>query len=167
MDPIAALGFYLLGLITGASGVVALTIFIGKRALDRRKEEKTNRPTQASISDRMQRVKDITEEQLVLSQQADGPQKNSLDGKYKNGIIRQIKALDEEKNNILSSILSDGHDPELTTIDGQGVVSQMKLSEYMAYMGIKMEPKTKPKSTQIGKFTVVRGGKDDGGETTH
>ena len=64
MDPISALSFYLLGVITGASGIIALTIYIGKRALDKRKKETGER---TSISDRMKRVKDITEEQLDLA----------------------------------------------------------------------------------------------------
>lgn len=123
----------------------------------------------ASLQERMKRVKEITNEQLDLNRQVDGPQKNGLDGKHKNGLINKMKRLDEEKNDILRSILLDGYDPELTTMDTSGVVTYMKLSEYMALMGIKMEPK-KPKSStsRVGKFTVVKGGKDDSGNnTTH
>jgi hypothetical protein len=116
----------------------------------------------------MKRVKEITGEQVDLARRADGPQKNSLDGKYKNGIIAQMKKLDEEKHEVLKSILADGHDPELTTMDETGVVTKMKLSEYMAYLGISVTPKQKPQSKNVGKFTVYKGGKDDGGNnTTH
>lgn len=170
MELVILLAFFVLGVIFGALGMVVLTVYIGMRGINKRKEETTKSKSKNSINDRMKRVKDITVEQMELSQHADGPQKNGLDGKYKNGIIRQIKQLDEEKNQLLVSILEDGHDPDLTTMDSSGVVTQMKLSEYMAYMGIKMPPKKieePPKTQTIGKFTVVKGGKDDGGNTTH
>lgn len=169
MELVTLFAFFVLGMISGACGVVALTLHIGLRSAKRRKEEAEN-PKKLTVDERMKRVKELTQEQLLLAQQADGPQKNGLDGKYKNGINRQIKQLDEEKNNILISLIEDGHDLEITTMDSSGIVSKMKLSEYMAYMGIKMQPKKSveaPKTERIGKFTVVKGGKDDGGNTTH
>jgi hypothetical protein len=167
-----ALSYFALGFIVGTIATISLAFYFEARTLKKLKEETGNTKKQPRYLNRMKRIKDITDEQLELAQQADGPQKNGLDGKYKNNLNRQIKALDEEKNNILISILEDGHDPELTTMDSSGVVTKMKLSEYMAYMGIKMPPKSPPKETQskierIGKFTVVKGGKDDGGDTTH
>lgn len=161
------LASFVLGMITGAAGIVSLTFYLGKRALDKKKAEVEQNTKKLSVSDRMKRVKDITAEQLDLARRADGPQKNSLDGKYKNGLIREMKRLDEEKNAVLKSILADGHDPELTTMDETGVVTKMLLSEYMAHMGIKMDPKpVKPQVEQVGKFTVIRGGRDDGGNNT-
>lgn len=174
MELLIIMGFYTLGLITGAIGMITLTIYVGKRALAKEKTKigltaVPSKPKQ-TVNERMKRIKDITDEQLEMMQSIDGPQKNGLDGKYKNGINSQIKLLDEEKNELLCSILEDGHDPEITTMDGSGIVSRMLLSEYMAYMGIKMAPKKTietPKTERIGKFTVVKGGKDDGGNTTH
>lgn len=170
MDGVILLGFYVLGLISGVIGTISLTIYIGTRAVKKRKEEQAN-PKKMSVSDRMKRVKELQGEQLELAQRADGPQKNGLDGKYKNGLNGEIKRIEEEKTAILVSIIEDGHDPELTTMDASGVVTQMKLSEYMAYLGIKMQSKKSaaatPKTERIGKFTVVKGGKDDGGNTTH
>lgn len=156
---------FLLGAIFGYAVSILHMLYLGFRAMNKTLEKTT------SVSERMKRVKEITNEQLELSRQVDGPQKNGLDGKFKNNKISQMKALDEEKNNILRSIILDGNDPEITTVDTSGVVSKMKLSEYMAYMGITMEPK-KDKSPgvtaeKVGRFTVVKGGKDDGGETTH
>lgn len=162
---------FIMGFLLGLGSVLAFVMHVGNQGLKKKKAELQEKVKKAeSIDARMKRVKEITAEQVELASRADGPQKNSLDGKYKNGIIKEMKRLDEEKNTILKSILSDGHDPELTTIDEAGVVSRMKLSEYMAYMGIKMDP-PKQKTTkveQIGKFTVIRGGRDDGGDnTTH
>ncbi len=169
---IEVVGAFVLGFLLGIGCVLGAVFHLGSKSLEKKKAELKEKVKKAeSLESRMKRVKEITNEQVELAQRADGPQKNSLDGKYKNGIIREMKRLDEEKNDILKSILTDGHDPELTTIDEAGVVSRMKLSEYMAYMGIKMDPpkSQQPKVEQVGKFTVIRGGRDDGGgnNTTH
>lgn len=175
MEPVTALAFFVLGFISGGCGVIALTVYIGTRSLKKKAAAvgEVAAPKKPSINARMKRVKEITQEQLDLSDRASGPQKNALDGKYKNGLIGQLKQLDDEKNEILISILKDGVDPELTTMDGAGVVTKMLLSEYMAYMGIGVPQKTDPKQgptkvERMGKFTVHKGGKDDGGgNTTH
>lgn len=169
MDLIA---FFLVGMICGLILAVGIVLYLGKRVLQKKTQEVSSK---LSISDRMKRVKEISTEQLELAMRADGPQKNSLDGKYKNSMIGRLKALEEEKNDLLRSIIADGHDPELTTMNESGVVEKMKLSEYMAYMGISMttnkqpeQPKvSKPRTEQIGKFTVIRGGKDGGNDNSN
>ena len=167
------LGAFLLGLLVGVGGMVGFIIRVGAKGLAEKKAKlEVAKKKVESAEARMKRIKDITKEQLELAGRADGPQKNSLDGKYKNGLIGQIKKLSEERDDIMRSLLKDNYDPELTTVDETGVVTKMKLSEYMAYMGIKMDKPVPPKATktseQIGKFTVIRGGRDDdGGETTH
>ncbi len=165
MEILTVLAFFLLGMISGACLTIATTVLIGKRLMN--KDSTKKRPE--TVNERMKKVKAITEEQLDLQSGAQGPQKNSLHGRYKNGLIGRIKELEEQKNDILRSILADGFDPEITVMDGSGVVSTIKLSEFMAQNGITMPPKPAPTSTkQVGKFTVHRGGKDDGGgETVH
>lgn len=163
--------FFLFGFLAGSATMITFLMHLGRKSEIKGLKEKIAKKD--SINGRLKRVKEITAEQLNLQGHASGPQKNALHGRHKNGIIGQIKALEEEKDNILRSILKDGHDPELTTMDETGTVHQMKLSEYMVYMGITMEPKEEvkpqePKAKQLGKFTVHKGGKDDGGgETTH
>lgn len=164
MEVATLLAFYILGLLTGAVGAITFTIYMGKRLMDKRQDEGKK---VESIGSRMKRVKDLTTEQLDLQGQVSGPQKNALHGKYKNGLIGRIKELEEQKTEILKSIITDGFDPELTVMDNAGVVSTIKLSEYLAQTGITIPPKNpSPSTKQIGKFTVHKGGKDDGG-TTH
>jgi hypothetical protein len=168
IDMFILTAFFILGFLVGAASMMYFVIYVGKRLSSKDKP---------SLEDRMKRVKAIADEQVELSRRADGPQKNSLDGKYKNSLISQMKILDEEKNSILQSILSDGHDPRLKTIDGNGVITEMKLSEFMATMGyVTQKPTTPPPAAKpsgperMGKFTVYRGGKDDedgGNNTTH
>lgn len=170
MEIAALLAFYVLGILTGVVGMVILTLYLGKRSLDKRKAEgESSSKKVESVSSRMKKVKELTNEQLDLYSQASGPQKNALHGRYKNGLNGRIKELEEEKSSILKSILADGFDPEITTVDQAGVVTTTKLSAFMAESGITVEPKkTEPTPTkQVGKFTVHRGGKDDGGNTTH
>lgn len=164
MEILTVLAFFILGMISGACLTVAATVLIGKRLLNK---EPKKRPE--TVNERMKKVKELTQEQLDLQSGAQGPQKNALHGRYKNGLIGRIKELEEQKNDILRSILSDGFDPEITVMDGAGVVTTIKLSEFMAQNGITMPTKPAPTSTkQVGKFTVHRGGKDDGGgETVH
>lgn len=171
------LAFFVLGLISGAAIAMMIVIHLGKKYFDQKKALGGDTPTKTSISDRMKKVKEISAKQLDLTSRIDRPQKNSLDGKYKNLMIGQLKALEEEKNDLLRSIIAEGHDPELTTVNESGVVEKMKLSEYMAYMGITMAPSktleqpkaSKPKQNieRLGKFTVIRGGKDGGNNSSN
>ncbi len=170
---------FLAGFIVGTITTAGFVLHVGARSLKKKKDSLNKTQSDIdkilsasrSVEERMDRVRDITEEQLSLVAVVEGPQKNSLDGKFKNSIVSQMKALDEEKSAILRSILADGHDPELSAMDSSGVVQNMKLSEFMVYMGITMDPvpskATKSKAEQIGKFTVIRGGKGDSGNTTH
>lgn len=157
--------FFMLGLFTGLLIAMVTLAVMGMRLS--KKMDRTE-----SVSKRMLKVKELTKEQLELQAQTSLPQKNALHGRYKNGVIGRIKELEEEKNTILKSIITDGFDPEITVMDESGVVTSIKLSEYLGQNGITMPPKetTPPKtnSRQIGKFTVHKGGKDDGGgETVH
>lgn len=171
---------YIFGLLTGIGLCLIVLLHYSKKVIDAASDlssskDLTSKAKTLTVSERMKRVQAITEEQLSLSRSIDGPQKNSLDGKYKNSLINKTKALNDEKDEILRSILNDGFDPELSAMDESGVVTQMKLSEYMAYMGIKMKPKNKPvaqtpeaKAERLAKFTLHKGGKSDGGNnTTH
>lgn len=161
------LTMFMLGLITGVYGTLTIITALGQRALNRRKRElEKSTPKMESVSSRMKRVKDITNEQLDIQSATAGPQKNAMHGKYKNGLISRMKELDEQKNEILKSIILDGFDPTITVMDTDGSVAEIKLSEFLAQNGIIIPPKgSQPPPKPSSKFTVVKGGKDDG--TTH
>ena len=117
--------------------------------------------TASSVSDRLKRVKELTDDQLSLQSMLEIPQKNGLDGRSKNSLSREIKRMEEEKRDILTSILTDGFDPEVSVMTDAGI-EHMPLSQLMAQMGIALptqdEPKTKNKERV--KLTVHKGGKD-------
>ena len=176
MDALILIAF-ILGFFSGALGVVIFTIIVGRHALKKHlKKVDTQEAKVESVGSRMKKVKDMTSEQLDLQGQASLPQKNALHGRYKNGVIGRIKELEGQKNDILKSIIADGFDPEITVIDETGVVTTIKLSEFLAQSGVSIptpppaskEPTVPPSPKQVGRFMVHKGGKDDGsGNTTH
>lgn len=126
------------------------------------------------VTKRLLEVKAITEKQQELKAILEFPQKSAIDGKYKNGLIREIQFLEDQKNEILVSIVKDGHDPIVATVDTDGSIKDMPLSEYCNIMGLisNEKPQTEetlpPNVRKVGKFTVYSTNKPDGdGGTTH
>jgi hypothetical protein len=147
---------YILGIFTGLLLVAVYVLVMAKKSLKALKVD-------TSVKERMLKVKELTEQQLSLQQQTSMPQKNALDGKYKNGLIKEIEFLEEQKIDILKSIVKDGHDPEVTALTPEGETTRVKLSAFLAERGIDMRDNEQPKN----KFTVIPGGKGEGGETVH
>lgn len=174
MDWLSIALIYVSGIISGLIlGIAGFSMYVSyiKKKLDTElktlKDKKDQLLKDDPIAERMLKVKEITMEQLNLQAQAEAPQKNALHGRYKNGLVGQIKELEEEKTKILQSIITDGHDPEVTVVDNHGEPEKVKLSSYLTERGMYPDMKVsenteEPKTKQIGKFTVYRGGKDDG-----
>jgi hypothetical protein len=119
--------------------------------------------TTSSVNDRLKKVRDLTEDQLAMQSQVETPQKNGLDGRSKNSLSREIKRMEEEKKEILYSILKDGFDPEVSVMTDAGI-EMMPLSELMLQMGLELPPSEGDKSksaAQKVKLTVHQGGKQD------
>ena len=186
MIPILVLLVFVLGFSAGIAVTVAYIVHLGNRF--RKKETFPDSPDYSgeaqedafqkhldsnkkkpSLDEKMMRIRQITEEQLSLMSKIENPQKNSLDGKYKNQLNSVVKDLEEEKNTLLKSVLDGGDDPEISTVDAMGVVTRMKLSDFMIESGLISAPKLKSEVRKVGKFIVIKGGKDDssGGNTSH
>jgi len=159
---------YLLGLVTGMTCSLILVSTLANRSI-RRKLEDLKESTDIEsmigkdlvVTERMARVKEITLRQIDLQGQIEQPQRSGLDGKHKNLMGNEIKALEEEKVSILHSILADGHDPVLTVGKIDGTAEQVKLSEFLSQQGLVPAP-TKKVPKKIGKFVVYSNNKDDG-----
>lgn len=156
-------GMFILGVVVGAIGIATIfMVYVGKIA-----KKYTTPPKDKikvdSVNARLRKVQEITNEQLNMQSYTERPQKNSLDGKHKNRTINEMKRLEEEKREILQSILDDGFDPSISAIDETGEVKSMKLSEYMMEYGFAepKKPEKQEKSTVTRKFTVHKGGKDN------
>ncbi len=123
--------------------------------------------TKDSVKKKMAMASKIAEQQLMLQEGAMVPSKNALRSKHKNGIIGEIKRLEEEKLALLHSIINDDKvDPVITVMDEASVKHEMKLSEFLhqkASQSAPPPPKLQPKVKIVGKFVIHKGGKDDGG----
>lgn len=167
---------YLSGLISGIAAMTGIVLHLGNKILLRDKKKLEGLKTQlgdidsaaASVETRMLRLREIAELQMELHGAADGPQRNAMDGRYKNSINKTLKELEEEKIAILTSIVSDGHDPSVNVLRADGTTETTKLSEFLAGHTSDTINENDTPVKQVGKFTVLKGGKDDGGTpTTH
>ena len=122
----------------------------------------------ASITEKLAKAHDITDRQLDLMGQLEQPQRSASHGKWKNDLRRQLQDLDKEKIEVLTSIVKDGFDPLITTLNDLGQSEKVKLSEFLTNQGVDLSEFTgKPQpAPQIPdqkklKLTVVKGGKDN------
>lgn len=148
------------GFIAGSSAIIMISILYAKNTIKKTltsKQELLKDLSKArdvlkkatSVQERMNQVKDLTRDQIDMQMKMELPQKNSLDGKYKNGLSRQIKEIEEEKKSILQSILDDGYDPEISTLNADSKIETMKLSEFMQKEKRPIDTKSKPKLTLV------------------
>jgi|GEM_PF-7021695 len=116
-----------------------------------------------NVTERLNQAREITEKQFALLRQIDQPSKNALHSKWKNDLNHELRKLEEEKNELLRSILKDGYDPSITVLNASDQKETVKLSEYLARIGITKDDPTPPSDDtngpkKVGKFTVYSGG---------
>ena len=79
-----------------------------------------------SVRERISRVTEIADKQEVLIISAQTPSASASHARYKNTLIRELKALEQEKMDIFKSIVNDGIDLKMkTTIDGKEQIISM------------------------------------------
>jgi hypothetical protein len=185
-EVIPMLFMYLLGLGMGFGAFVAYGSYqvgklkkkrdelfeeVKKKAMDM--ESKTS-----SIRERLAEASKLAQVQADLRSQAEMPSKNSTHSRHKNGIISEIQLLEQQKLDILRTILAEGFNPVITVVHDGGAKQEVSLSEYVAaaqstvdaIAGGKPSSSTPPPTVtegsdlprQVGKFFVYRGGKPDG-----
>lgn len=134
---------------------------VKNNVLDEIKKKLTEQDAKrASIIERLKRAQAITEQQLDIRDATDLPSKNALHSRYKNGLISDIKKLEEEKIAILQSILDDGFDPVISVIDDNGHKQELPLSHFVSKTTPTLPP-TPDSPKRVGNFVILKGGKDD------
>lgn len=143
-----------------------------KQTIDKIQEMQKMADAQKSVTNRIKQVQEITSEQNDLIAQVQHPSMNAVHSKHKNGIKDRLKKLEEEKVEILQSIIKEGHDPVVAVIDPvSGEMVDRKLSEFLAnhnilpgdteqtddMNGMQSSRKIKKK----GNLYVVDGGEED------
>lgn len=116
-----------------------------------------------NVTERLNKAREITEKQLGLLGQIDQPSKNALHSKWKNDLNHEVRKLEDEKNEILRSILKDGYDPTITILNANDQKETIKLSDYLARIGLTKEDPAPPSDDpngpkKVGKFMVYSGG---------
>jgi hypothetical protein len=128
-----------------------------------------------SIADRLKKASELAQQQLALKAQMEAPSQNGLHSRYKNGLAGEIYDMEEEKLQLLRTVLAEGFDPMITIINESGTREEVPLSAYVNQAsgmlnenhGTKLPttPTDPNQPRKAGKFVVYKGGKDDG--TTH
>ena len=80
------------------------------------------------VNERLVKAKELTERQVSMMSQIDQPSKNALHSKYKNDLVYEIRKIEDEKNELLRSILKDGYDPSITILNPDNEKEVIKLS---------------------------------------
>lgn len=167
MEFAALISAFVLGLCAGMIGFL-VTFVATARRIKAQDEKRAGTPGKQTVEQKMARVKVVTERQLELLQLEAALRSKGQDDI---NLQQQIIALEDEKFSLLESILADGSDPELTAVNTKGELQKMKLSEYLAHDMHANKPsppkKVESKSQRLGKFTIIKGGKDDSGNTSH
>lgn len=161
------LASFLLGIVFGFIATITAAYLTFKH-LDKQQSEvdkvKKDIKLIASIKKRFSTVSEITNQQMELLSRTERPSASALHSKHQNGIIGEIKRLEEEKISIFRSILKDGLDPNLSIII-DGKVTTMKMSEAVSLYESNQSPtiKTETKSTRGKLHLVINEDKDVGG----
>jgi hypothetical protein len=183
---------FVLGFLLGVVFTIACVDLYTRYILNKRKKELAKRGDDIkglmdkvknafskvnTVTERLGKVKTIIEQQLVIKARLEFPQRSSMDGRHKNTLVSELQELETQKFDILRSILKDGFDPTITTVNEDGGVEDMKLSVFVNGVDAKNPPASAPEyplqenlppnARQVGKFVVYSKGDDDGSGTTH
>jgi len=94
---------------------------------------------------KIDRINEISKEQAKYMGSLDQPSASAAHSRHKNSIVSQIKALEQEKIELFSSILDSGADPMLkVAIDGE--VKNLRASELLPYLKSEKTPSYTPQS---------------------
>ena len=128
-----------------------------------------------SIKERLIKASDMAKAQMELEAAMEQPSKNALHSRYKNGLYSELQDMEQQKLDLLSTILAEGFDPMITVINKSGVKSEIPLSSYVndatgvLKKSLGEDPSSPPTTPEdptqprkVGNFIVYKGGKDDG-----
>jgi hypothetical protein len=130
-----------------------------------------------SIKDRLVKASELAQDQASIRAQIEMPSKNALHSRHKNGLVAELQDLEQQKLDLLKTVLAEGFDPTITVINESGARQEIPLSTYVNQATVALNdslgtsdatPPPAPEDNQpkkVGKFIIYKGGKDDG--TTH
>jgi flagellar biosynthesis GTPase FlhF len=176
MDILVLTAYFVLGFLSGVGVVLAYGMYSLKKLEKKNKmllkqaqqEQKTKESLVASIRDRLTKAHDITQKQFELLAELDMPSKNALHSKWKNGVSREVRQMEDDKISLLRSILADGFDPEIAILNESYQKEKIKLSDYIKKIDKSVGSETPPPPPppdnsgttlkKVGRFFVYSGG---------
>jgi hypothetical protein len=84
-----------------------------------------------SVKERFKHFQVIAAEQHDLISQVDRPSASAAHSKHKNKIVGELRALEEQKREILKTILNDGVDVHISMMDSDGTLTKILISELL------------------------------------
>jgi len=85
-----------------------------------------------SVKERFKIFSKLTESQRALLGQVDQPSINASHSRFKNSVIRDLKQIEEDKKEVLQSILDDGIDVHISIMDTDGEITKVLISEFLS-----------------------------------
>lgn len=96
-----------------------------------------NKIIYARVRAKIADISKITETQIALWGQIDGPNMSAAHSKWKRNLINEINNLESEKMAIFKEILKDGVDLTVSIIESDGTKSNKQMSEIVKEFDIK------------------------------
>src|ERR1035437_7104015 len=131
--------FFFTGLVWGA----VLVFMYGSYRIEKVKKAKEALLTQIkakvaemdkqkeSIKDRLIKASELAQTQIVIRGQLEMPSNGALHSKYKNELMHEMQDIEQQKIDILKTILAEGFDPMITIVNDTGTKSEIALSGYV------------------------------------
>ena len=116
-----------------------------------------------SAKQRFKEISTLTNEQVTIMGQLDQPSKGASHSKWKRDAINRLKEIEQEKKDILQSLLNDNIDP-LVTVYIDGEYKKIKISELLSsetYQKFTETPYTDTKNHRDSLLRLVKDEDDD------
>lgn len=110
----------------------------------------------SSVRQRLNKVQDLTQEQLGILGMMDKPQSGPLEGRNRKYLQAQLTEIEEEKLNLMKSIIKDGFNPKIKILNDQGEVETITLESFLDRKKDRDPPVNDP-TPKKPKLTLVKG----------
>lgn len=140
------------------SDKVAATMIDVLKEVAKERELKKDPSKSQKIKEAFQLLEDvnvITQRQMDIMASIDGPSKGAAFSRWRNGVIQELKQLEEDKMAKLQSILDMGLDPRIKVVV-DGVETKRKLSEVMSEYTATADPKPLDTKAKKPTFSLVK-----------
>ena len=120
-----------------------------------------------SVNYRFKHLDQLTKKQLNLAAKLDSPNKGSSHSKWKNDLVSELNAIENEKRVIFQSFLDDKVDPTISVVDENGKLRSIKISELLNEQDTANETLptknklTDPNANRNNVLKLIKGTEDD------